>query len=157
VTTTSECSRFLRGVLSEGPRQKTEIARIARELGFSDKALRTARENLGVRSQRYGFGPGSAAWWSLPEGGEARAPAYVPRGHDGDDEGTYAHTSTDRAAARLRNTMPPGEVIDPEFPFGNEYDRAALANWSCSACGGRSWWRAKSGRTYCARCSPPRG
>ena len=64
------CAKWLRDeVLCDGPLPKPEITRLAGEIGFTPKQLRTAREILRVESRRHGFGPASAAWWSLPAGG----------------------------------------------------------------------------------------
>lgn len=148
----ADCAEWLRAYLLDGAHARREILHAALAVGFTEKRLRKARERLSVRSRRYGFGAGSAAWWSLPEGDSARVPAYAPCGHDDEPEGTYVGVPP----ARLRNPMPQIELIDLEFPYGNAYDQAAMANWACATCGSRRWWRARSGRTYCARCSPPR-
>jgi hypothetical protein len=41
---------------------------MAREHGLTAKAIRSARETLGVKINRDGFGPGSQSLWSLPKG-----------------------------------------------------------------------------------------
>jgi hypothetical protein len=40
---------------------------MAREHGLTPKAIRSAREAIGVKIDRDGFGPGSKSLWSLPE------------------------------------------------------------------------------------------
>ena len=131
MSTTSECSRLLRELLRDGPRAREEIARSAQEAGFTDKHLRTAREALAVQSKRYGFGPGSAAWWSLPEGGGAE-PSHTCHT-------TWTLTTTRHRCPLLHRRVvrsPPAlswdAVIDPEFPRGNAYDRAAAGKLDLS-------------------------
>ena len=41
---------------------------MGREHALSAKAVRSARETLGVKIERDGFGPGSKSLWSLPKG-----------------------------------------------------------------------------------------
>jgi cell division protease FtsH len=45
----------------------TDAKRLARDHGLIEKAIRSAREDLGVKIHRDGFGPGSKSWWSLPK------------------------------------------------------------------------------------------
>jgi putative DNA primase/helicase len=59
---------FLQEALTGGPMPATAAKRMAREHGLTDKAIRSAREALGVKIDRDGFGPGSKSLWSLQEG-----------------------------------------------------------------------------------------
>jgi hypothetical protein len=59
---------FLQAALAAGPLPAAEVNRMAREHGFTTKAVRSAREALGVKIERDGFGPGSKSLWSLPDG-----------------------------------------------------------------------------------------
>jgi hypothetical protein len=59
---------FLQAALANGPMPASEINRMAREHGLTAKAVRSAREALGVKIERDGFGPGSRWLWSLPRG-----------------------------------------------------------------------------------------
>lgn len=64
-TATGEATDWLRDVLAAGPRPARDVQREARGAGIEPKPLRTARERLGVRPQKAGFGSG---WvWSLPK------------------------------------------------------------------------------------------
>jgi hypothetical protein len=47
---------FLQQLLRDGPVDQTEAVRLGAEAGFSEKNLRMARENLGVKSKKEGFG-----------------------------------------------------------------------------------------------------
>jgi putative DNA primase/helicase len=67
-TAKAEATEFLQAVLSNGPVPAAEVNRMAREHGFTTKAVRSAREALGVKIERDGFGPGSKSLWSLPDG-----------------------------------------------------------------------------------------
>jgi hypothetical protein len=58
------CAKWLSDELRRGPRSKPDITLAAQAVGFTVKQLRTAREQLGVRSQRRGFGRDSAALWA---------------------------------------------------------------------------------------------
>ena len=67
-TAKAEAIEFLQTALTGGPLPAAEINRMAREHGLTSKALRSARETLGVKIERDGFGAGSKSLWSLPEG-----------------------------------------------------------------------------------------
>ena len=51
---------------------------MAREHGLTDKAIRSAREALGVKINRNGFGPGSQSLWSLPGAHRCPTITYMP-------------------------------------------------------------------------------
>ncbi len=65
---TSGAVDFLQQLLSEGPMDQTEIVRLGEEAGYSKKALRIAREKLGVTPKKEGFGA-KGKWVWLPAGG----------------------------------------------------------------------------------------
>ena len=67
---TSGAIDFLEQALGDGPMDKTEIVRRGKEAGFSEKALRTAREKLGVKSKKEGFGATGKWVWVLAGGAE---------------------------------------------------------------------------------------
>lgn len=55
---------WLADYLRPGPAKAKDVQREAREAGISEKALRTARERLGVKPTKRGFAQG---WrWELP-------------------------------------------------------------------------------------------
>jgi hypothetical protein len=60
-TAVDEAAAWLRAQLAAGPRPAAELLAEAREEGFSDWALRRARERLAVRVRHAGFGR-SASW-----------------------------------------------------------------------------------------------
>jgi hypothetical protein len=62
----AEAIEFLQGALAGGPIAAAEITRMARDHGLTAKVVRMAREALGVKIERDGFGPGSKSLWSLP-------------------------------------------------------------------------------------------
>lgn len=69
---TSEAVDWLREYLASGPAKAIDVQREARDAGLSDKALRTARERLGIRSSKSGF---SGGWcWALPAEDARRCP-----------------------------------------------------------------------------------
>jgi hypothetical protein len=65
---TSEAAAFLKKMLSDGPVEQTEIVRLGKEAGFTEKQLRTARENAGIKTHKVGFG-GTGKWFWMPPGG----------------------------------------------------------------------------------------
>ena len=65
-TAKAEAMEFLQAALAGGPVPAAEVNRMARESGLTTKAIRSAREALGVKTERDGFGPGSKSLWSLP-------------------------------------------------------------------------------------------
>jgi hypothetical protein len=66
-TAKAEGIEFLQAALAGGPIPAAEVQRMGREHGLTAKAIRSAREALGVEIARDGFGPGSKSLWSLPE------------------------------------------------------------------------------------------
>ena len=61
---TDEAEEWLLFLLRSGDMKAREVQKQAREAGISDKALRRARERLGIKPQKSGFGGG---WeWGLP-------------------------------------------------------------------------------------------
>src|SRR6476659_8225646 len=65
-TAKADAMDFLQGVMAGDPVPATEVSRMARERDLTIKAIRSAREALGVKIERNGFGPGSKSLWSLP-------------------------------------------------------------------------------------------
>jgi hypothetical protein len=59
---------FLQQLLRDGPVDQTEAVRLGAEAGFSEKNLRMARENLGVKPTKEGFGAVGKWVWKLPGG-----------------------------------------------------------------------------------------
>jgi hypothetical protein len=57
---------FLQAALAGGSVPAAELSRRAHEHGLTAKAIRSAREALGVVIERNGFGPGGQSVWSLP-------------------------------------------------------------------------------------------
>ena len=68
ITAKADAMEFLRATLAGDPVPATEISRMAKEQRLAAKAIRSAREALGVKIKRNGFGPGSKSLWSLPMG-----------------------------------------------------------------------------------------
>jgi hypothetical protein len=65
-TAKSAAMEFLQGALAGDPVQAAELTWRACEHGLTPKAIRAAREALGVKIERRGFGPRSKSLWSLP-------------------------------------------------------------------------------------------
>ena len=78
-TAKEEAIEFLRAALADEPVPAAEINRMAREHGLTAKAVRSAREALGVKIERDGFGPGSKSLWSLSRSSiDAQSPHTCP-------------------------------------------------------------------------------
>lgn len=76
-TASGECAEWLREELTTGARDAKDMQREGSRLGYTPKVIRRAREKLGIRPHREGFGPGSRVTWSLP-GIVAREPNTCP-------------------------------------------------------------------------------
>ena len=64
-TAKTEAVEFLQDILAAGPMKVAEINQQAREAGISSKALRSARESLGIKTEKSGMQGG---WiWALPK------------------------------------------------------------------------------------------
>jgi hypothetical protein len=66
-TAKADAMEFLQAALASGSVPAAEVNRMAREHGLTSKAIRSARETLGIKIERDGFGLGSKSLWSLPE------------------------------------------------------------------------------------------
>lgn len=62
----SEAMAFLRDMLADKPLSARDVKRMAAEAGISDKALRTARETIGIKPVKAGFGTTGGWVWELP-------------------------------------------------------------------------------------------
>ena len=67
-TAKADAMEFLQGVLTGDPVPATEVSRMAHEHGLTAKALRSAREALGVwsKDRTPRFRAGFRVVWSLP-------------------------------------------------------------------------------------------
>jgi putative DNA primase/helicase len=74
---TDEAREWLTGVLSTGSMKASDVQREARQAGISEKALRRAREQLGVKPQKDSF---AAGWrWALRVVEDAQLAAKMPK------------------------------------------------------------------------------
>ena len=69
-----DAESFLAAALSDGPRPTREVEAEAEEAGVSGSALRRARQSLGVRHRREGFGADGVYYLFLPEQGDGATP-----------------------------------------------------------------------------------
>jgi hypothetical protein len=65
----AEAKDFLLDLLAEGPVPQQAVKAEASEAGLAWRTVERAREVLGVKSGRKGWGPGSECYWCLPEQG----------------------------------------------------------------------------------------
>jgi hypothetical protein len=120
---TSGAIDFLQRMLSDGPMDQTEIVRLGKEAGFTEKNLRTAREKLGVTPEKEGFGEGGKWVW-VPQGGAKLLNLVV------DNDGSKkAHSDNkplegaDNSKGQNWDGLVPGpdeQERDPEEPDGGD-------------------------------------
>lgn len=82
------CAVWLRTLLEPGPQRREEVARLARQAGYSNRTLERVRAELPIRVHRRGYGAGSHYTWSL------------------DDASNSNSTSTSTSAAPSAPTTP---------------------------------------------------
>src|SRR5262245_30721715 len=111
-------AEFLRKALAGkalGVPQLDIMARAAGLLGERQrvtdaKAFRRAKNSLGIRSVREGFGAGGGWVWELPRKSEGRAPTPSEMGPQASgNEGLVPHEWIE-GVARLRRLQPPHDV-----------------------------------------------
>jgi hypothetical protein len=61
-----EGEAFLRELLAQGPVPAKQVKAEAREAGIAERTLDRARQAIGAKTRRDGFGPGSRYVWELP-------------------------------------------------------------------------------------------
>lgn len=122
-----EAMDFLVGILSDGPRPCTEIMAEAKQLEISDRTLRRAKSELGVRSRQQVGGEGKRChYWCL----------------DADTQ-TVGHLAACPETASLSD-----QVADsPTLP--------GCQAGGCSRCGESNFWRSIYGEKKCGTCHPP--
>jgi AAA domain-containing protein len=69
-SSTGEALDWLRNILEPGPMKASEVQREARQAGIGEKALRSAREKLGVKPRKREFAGGW--WWGLSPAQDAQ-------------------------------------------------------------------------------------
>jgi AAA domain-containing protein len=79
---TDEALDFLRTLLARGPMKAGDVQKEARQAGISEKALRRARERLGIKPEKREFNGGW--WWGLPatedaQGAQDAQDAYIQK------------------------------------------------------------------------------
>jgi len=65
----AEAMTFLKDLLSSGPVEQKLVKSEAAGAGLAYRTVERAKELLGVRSERHGWGPGSTCHWRMPTGG----------------------------------------------------------------------------------------
>ena len=116
---TSGAIDFLEQVLSDGPVDQTEIVRLGKKAGYSEKNLRTAREKLGVTPKKEGFGP-NGKWVWVPAGGATVLKLVVDNPAKGPFAGSGEKTVPDADHARNPETV--SEPRNPESGLGKPLD-----------------------------------
>jgi hypothetical protein len=90
-TMTDDAIDLLRDMLVGGRILARDIKRRAGDAGISDKALRSARQKLGITVSREGFGADTRTYWSLhscPPAPFVPTPAYKESRAEMESEGT---------------------------------------------------------------------
>ena len=101
---TSGAVDFLREVLSDGPLDQTEVVRLGKEAGYTEKSLRNAREKSGVTAKKEGFGA-NGKWVWVPAGGATVLKLVVDN-----DTNKQATTDTNRHPADTTDSGDGGPV-----------------------------------------------
>src|SRR4029078_5859998 len=70
-TKRSEIERWLTDILTDGPLPAKEIEARGEDQGYSESMLRRAKDALGIRANRTGFGANGAWIWTLNEKGSS--------------------------------------------------------------------------------------
>ena len=116
---------FLQQLLRDGPVDQTEAVRLGAEAGFTEKNLRMARENLGVKSKKEGFGA-EGKWVWVPQGGATVLKLVVdndPKTHTPSDDKEPAPGSVggsgDNQAADSQPVQDARTVTEPGKPEGD--------------------------------------
>lgn len=65
-----DAAEFLRDMLADGPVAQTEVKEKAEAAGISEKTLKRAKAQVGVRSHKTGFASSTWVWELAPEGGQ---------------------------------------------------------------------------------------
>lgn len=63
----TEAEHFLRELLADGPVSAKDVPKAARDAGLSWATVRRAKDELGIRPRREGFGDSGKWLWSLPK------------------------------------------------------------------------------------------
>lgn len=112
---TSEAVDWLREHLATGPAKAKDVSREARDAGIGDKALRTAREKLGIKPVKSTF---SGGWqWGLPRTEDAPKMPKMPK----------------MPTENMTRDWAPSEGAPPKMP-----DDAVIDSWASSASSGES-------------------
>ena len=123
---------FLQAALAGDPVPASEVSRMAHEHGLTPKAIRSAREALGVEIARNGFGPGSRSLWSLPGGHRE------------------AHPTPSQEGGGLSREEP--DLSENRQPTIEGYEVIGLSDEPCAYCGERGGpvhpMQAQSGAVY---------
>jgi len=61
-----EAQEWLRATLTDGPVDSADILTEGKRRGFSERTLRRAKSELGVHSEKAGFGKSGSWVWGLP-------------------------------------------------------------------------------------------
>ena len=121
-TAKADAMEFLQAALAGDPVPATEVSRMAHEHVIDAKAIRSAREALGVKIERNGFGPGSKSLWSLP--GSTQMPTRPhkragPKTKDGHEIIGLADNPCDYCG---QGVGPPGPQSGPVYLVRNPFN-----------------------------------
>jgi len=90
---TDEAVDWLRDVLAQGPMRACDVQTEARQAGITNKALRRARERLGIKPRKAAF---SGGWeWGLPA-------SKTPQSHEDAQGARFQSTGTFGGVGHLR-------------------------------------------------------
>lgn len=133
-TDMEEAQEFLTAVLEDGPLAAKDVLRKGHIQGYYEKTLKRAKDKIGIRSKRQGFGAGSTWVWELPSKGaksnakEVNSSDLTSFAQDTDSTSIESGTSPKKAkspdmAFFEANTRPPSQ------PSENLEDRVRVVSW----------------------------
>lgn len=110
----NEVDAWLREVLSEGPRDRKDVHRLARDAGFHERTVERARGRIRATTKVTGFGANRSSTWSLGEAiaNGASLPSIASYGSNGRD-GSNGATPARERRTRERDGR---EVIEERRP-----------------------------------------
>jgi hypothetical protein len=127
-----EAKEFLEGALAHGPMPAKEVQSMASEHGISPKTLRNAREAMGVKVSRDGFGPGSKSLWSAPYLPQTSIHAQQNNRASMDPEGKYGESEPSDDAGKVLTDPQDAHVLDEHL--AGDLDRSDQKS-RCEHCG----------------------
>ncbi len=112
-----EAVYILYSLLAEGPLAANDAKKRAAQSGIANRTLRRAKELLGVRSQRIGFGKGSRLYWELPPESELVAQLHAQDIDELANKLFHSHSTSPSDSDGGDRSQPDKKAEDDEPPL----------------------------------------